>query len=104
MERNKDIGIYKSIGFRNKDIKNLFIIENLIIGMCSFYLTMIFILLVSNVINKFVYSYINFEHIMSLDILNIILLFFLSLILCYVASFIPAKIASNKKIVDIFNN
>ena len=104
MERNKDIGIYKSIGFRNKDIKNLFIIENLIIGMCSFYLTMIFILLVSNVINKFVYSYINFEHIMSLDILNIILLFFVSLILCYVASFIPAKIASNKKIVDIFNN
>ena len=104
MERNKDIGIYKSIGFRNKDIKNLFIVENLIIGMCSFYLTMIFILLVSNVINKFVYSYINFEHIMSLDILNIILLFFLSLILCYVASFIPAKIASNKKIVDIFNN
>ena len=104
MERNKDIGIYKSIGFRNKDIKNLFIVENLIIGMCSFYLTMIFILLVSNVINKFVYSYINFEHIMSLDILNIILLFFLSLILCYVASFIPAKIASNKKIVDIFKN
>lgn len=104
MERNKDIGIYKSIGFRNKDIKNLFIVENLIIGMCSFYLTMIFILLVSNVVNKFVYSYINFEHIMSLDILNIILLFFLSLILCYVASFIPAKIASNKKIVDIFNN
>lgn len=104
MERNKDIGIYKSIGFRNNDIKNLFIVENLIIGMCSFYLTMIFILLVSNVINKFVYSYINFEHIMSLDILNIILLFFLSLILCYVASFIPAKIASNKKIVDIFNN
>ena len=104
MERNKDIGIYKSIGFRNKDIKKLFIIENLIIGMCSFYLTMIFILLVSNVINKFVYSYINFEHIMSLDILNIILLFFLSLFLCYIASFIPAKIASNKKIVDIFNN
>lgn len=104
MERNKDIGIYKSIGFRNKDIKNLFIVENLIIGMCSFYLTMIFILLVSNVINKFVYSYINFEHIMSLDILNIILLFFVSLILCYIASFIPAKIASNKKIVDIFNN
>lgn len=104
MERNKDIGIYKSIGFRNKDIKNLFIVENLIIGLCSFYLTMIFILLVSNVINKLVYSYINFEHIMSLDILNIILLFFLSLILCYVASFIPAKIASNKKIVDIFNN
>lgn len=104
MERNKDIGIYKSIGFRNKDIKKLFIIENLIIGMCSFYLTMIFILLVSNVINKFVYSCINFEHIMILDILNIILLFFLSLILCYVASFIPAKIASNKKIVDIFNN
>ena len=104
MERNNDIGIYKSIGFRNKDIKNLFIIENLIIGMCSFYLTMIFILLVSNVINKFVYRCINFEHIMSLDILNIILLFFLSLILCYVASFIPAKIASNKKIVDIFNN
>lgn len=104
MERNKDIGIYKNIGFRNKDIKNLFIVENLIIGMCSFYLTMIFILLVSNVINKFVYSCINFEHIMILDILNIILLFFLSLILCYVASFIPAKIASNKKIVDIFNN
>lgn len=104
MERNKDIGIYKSIGFRNKDIKNLFIVENLIIGMYSFYLTMIFILLVGNVINKFVYSYINFEHIMSLDLLNVTLLFFLSLFLCYVASFIPAKIASNKKIVDIFNN
>lgn len=104
MERYKDIGIYKSIGFRNKDIKNLFIFENIIIGMCSFYLAIILILFISNAINKIVYKYINFEHIMRLNCTNILIIFVLGLVLCYIASFIPAKIASNKKIIDIFNN
>lgn len=104
IERMRDIGIYKCVGFRNKDIRNLFVMENLIIGFCSWLFAVIFILLISSLINSYVFKMFNISKLIFLNFKSIILLLVISLFLCCVSSLIPAIIGSKKKIVDIINS
>ena len=104
IERYKDIGVYKSIGFRNKDVKNLFCLENILIGVCSFVYSNVTLILIGNKINDYVSSYVNINKIMVISFSNVLIIGFLSIFLCYIASLIPACIASKKKIIDVMNN
>lgn len=104
IERYKDIGVYKSIGFRNNDVKNLFCLENILIGVCSFVYSNVMLLLIGNKINDYVSSYVNINKIMVISFSNVLIIGFLSIFLCYIASLIPARIASKKKIIDVMNN
>ncbi len=104
IERYKDIGVYKSIGFRNKDVKNLFCLENILIGVCSFVYSNVMLILIGNKINDYVSSYVNINKIMVISFSNVLIIGFLSIFLCYIASLIPVCIASEKKIIDVMNN
>ncbi len=104
IERYKDIGVYKSIGFRNKDVKNLFCLENILIGVCSFVYSNVMLVIVGNKINDYVSSYVSLNKIMVISFSNVLIIGFLSIFLCFIASLIPAYIASKKKIIDVMNN
>ena len=104
IERYKDIGVYKSIGFRNKDVKNLFCLENILVGVCSFVYSNVMMILIGNKINDYVSSYVNINKIMVISFSNVLIIGFLSIFLCYIACLIPACIASKKKIIDVMNN
>lgn len=104
IERYKDIGVYKSIGFRNNDVKNLFCLENILIGVCSFVYSNVMLILIGNKINDYVSSYVNINKIMVISFSNVLIIGFLSIFLCYIAGLIPACIASKKKIIDVMNN
>ena len=104
IERYKDIGVYKSIGFRNKDVKNLFCLENILIGVCSFVYSNVMLILIGNKINDYVSCYVNINKIMVISFSNVLIIGFLSIFLCYIASLIPVCIASEKKIIDVMNN
>lgn len=104
IERYKDIGVYKSIGFRNKDVKNLFCLENILIGVCSFVYSNVMLVIVGDKINDYVSSYVSLNKIMVISFSNVLIIGFLSIFLCFIASLIPAYIASKKKIIDVMNN
>lgn len=104
LESYKDIGIYKSIGYRDKDIRDIFVFENILVGICSFYLSNILILSIGGILNKYVNSYVNIEHIVSFNIGNILCLFMVSMFICYFASIVPAMIGAKKRVIDIMNN
>lgn len=104
LESYKDIGIYKSIGYRDKDIRDIFVFENILVGICSFYLSNILILSIGGILNKYVNSYVNIEHIVSFNIGNILCLFMVSMFICYFASIVPAMIGVKKRVIDIMNN
>lgn len=104
LESYKDIGIYKSIGYRDKDIRDIFVFENILVGICSFYLSGILILFIGGILNKYVNSYVNIEHIVSFNIGNILCLFMVSMFICYFASIVPAMIGAKKRVIDIMNN
>lgn len=104
VERLRDIGIYKCLGFRNKDIRNLFVFENIIIGFISWILAICFVFIVSGLINNYVSSVVGIDGIVCMDSWCIILLFMVSLLLCYLASLIPANIGSRKNVASIINS
>lgn len=104
LESYKDIGIFKSIGFRNIDIRDIFVLENILIGVCSFYLSNILVLIIGGLLNKYVNSYVNIEHIVNFNMGNILCIFMVSMFICYFASIVPAVIGSKKRVIDIMNN
>lgn len=104
LERQREIGILKSIGVGNRDIKRLFLFNNYIIAGMACLLSIILLESSSIFINKFVYNYVNIASICKINYMIIIKTISISYILSYIAGYIPSKIASKKKIIDIINN
>lgn len=104
LERQREIGILKSIGVTNRDIKRLFLFNNYIIAGLACLLSIILLESSSIFINKFVYNYVNIASICKINYIIIIKTIYISYILSYIAGYIPSKIASKKKIIDIINN
>lgn len=103
LERQREIGILKSIGVGNRDIKRLFLFNNYIIAGLACLLSIILLESSSIFINKFVYNYVNIASICKINYIIIIKTIYISYILSYIAGYIPSKIASKKKIIDILN-
>ena len=104
LERQREIGILKSIGVGNRDIKRLFLFNNYIIAGLACLLSIILLESSSVFINKFVYNYVNIASICKINYMIIIKTISISYILSYIAGYIPSKIASKKKIIDILNS
>ena len=104
IERTREIGILKSIGANSKDIKRLFLSENIIIGLLSSLLTIKIVTELQNVINNFVYKKIAINNIVDFNFSIITFIILLSISLSYLSGLIPARIASRKKVIDILNS
>jgi putative ABC transport system permease protein len=104
LERLNEIGIEKSLGTSKRDIRRLFIIENNIIGFISSFIAIIFTYIFGLLLNNYIKNYVNLNKIVLVDIKIIIEIFILSLVLTYLAGFIPAIKASKKEITEILHN
>ncbi len=104
LERKKEIGILKTLGARNKDIKKIFLSENLIIGIMSNIFTVGMTYLISIIVNEMVTDRLGINNIVNININIIFIVIILSITLSYVAGIIPSKIAGKSKIVDIIND
>ncbi len=104
IERTREIGILKSIGANSKDIKRLFLSENIIIGLLSSLLTIKIVTELQNVINNFVYKKIAINNIVDFNFSIITFIILVSISLSYLSGLVPARIASRKKVIDILNS
>ena len=94
LERVKEIGLLRSIGYSKKDVKNIFKIENMSIGIMIW----LFSIYISNILINLVKNIVNNKFNINLKT-NIIKYYFISLIISllvtYISSLIPSKKASN---------
>lgn len=104
LERQREIGILKSIGVNNRDIKKLFLFNNYIIAGLSSLLSICFLFISAIFINRFVFNYVDIESLCKIDFSLVVRTIYISFVLSYVAGYIPSRIASKKKIIDIINN
>ena len=104
MERIKEIGILRSIGARSKDITRLFNIENLIIGIISSVIGIIFIILIKKPINNFMFILLEDKNLFKIynDIVIVCLIF--NIFIVVLSGYVPTKIAGKKKIIDCIKN
>lgn len=101
LEREKEIGVFKSLGMTNRDVKSLFLFDNYLLAFVSFVFSIISMWIIGNTFNKYVNFYLGIDNLFKINCKIIIFLFVLSLFLCFISGIIPAIIASKRKIVDI---
>ena len=94
LERVKEIGLLRSIGYSKKDVKNIFKSESLSLGICiwlfSIYLSSLMIKIVKYIVNNKFDIKINTN-----NIKYYLISLFISLFVTYISSLIPSKKASN---------
>lgn len=101
IERKQEIGILKTLGTRNKDIKRIFIFENILIGFISTIISLLNLYILSKIINPIINAKIGLTSLITINIKTIIIIFIVSLIISKISGYIPSIIASKKKITDI---
>ena len=99
IERTKEIGILRAVGARKKDVSRLFEAEATIIGMLAGLVGIGFTYLVSPIINVIINNLnpsFDTGNIASLLPSHALILIAISIVLTFIASLVPARIAAHK--------
>ncbi len=100
LERIKEIGVLRALGARKKDISRVFNTENLLIGFFSGFVGIAISYLLIIPINIIIENYADMPNVASLMPLHAVLLAFISIILAFIAGYIPSQIAAKKDPVE----
>lgn len=99
LERTKEIGIFRAIGFRKKDIKRIFKTEAILIGFLTGISSSYFSIIISKLIKKVTISKFNVD-LVNVEFKYIIYGLIISTIVCFTGSMYPSNKASKLNIVD----
>ncbi|MBR4830272.1 MAG: ABC transporter ATP-binding protein/permease [Bacilli bacterium] len=104
LERKKEIGILRSMGVSKRNIKYLFICENMILGFISG-ITGIFIsIILSGPINIITKELLESSNIYTMRLGDDLLLIILSMLLGMIGAYIPSKKASKENVITSLEN
>lgn len=104
LEKNKDIGIYKTLGISKKQIKKIFLTQNYALGIISSILSILIVFLTSLKINNIVSTKISVNNLVKINFEITLTIILISLFITKLASTIPINIAIKKKIIDNLHN
>lgn len=104
LERKKEIGIFRSLGASKRDIKSLFNIENIIIGIVSLIISYGIVILISRPINIILEKYLDMSNVFKINYTVLFVIFLINLIIIKISGIIPAKKASKLEIVNCIYN
>lgn len=99
-ESVREIGIFRCLGARKTDVRRLFNLENIIIGIISSIIGIVLIYILKIPINS-VLSMILFDNNIfnvEMDLLFLCIIF--NIFMVIISGYIPVRVASNKKIID----
>lgn len=99
LERTKEIGIFRAIGFRKKDIKRIFKTEAMLIGVLTGITSSYFSIIISKLIKKVTISKFN-VNLVNVEFKYIICGLIISIIVCFIGSIYPSNKASKLNIVE----
>lgn len=100
MERTKDIGILKSLGYNNRNIKSIFYLENIFIAIISTMLSIIITYIISFPINNILTNYTGMNNILLLTFKNAKYILYLSIAIGIIGSFMPIQRIKKYNIID----
>lgn len=96
LERRKEIGVFRSIGARKRDISRVFIAESAILGGYSGLIGIVFSVIVCVIGNVVIKLLLGIENLVSVSWWQCLGMFFVSMLLSILAGFIPSRIAAKK--------
>ena len=99
LERTKEIGILRALGFRKKDIKQIFKTEAILIGFFTGIFSCIISKILSSLINNVTKSKFDIS-IVNVNLKYMIFGIILSILVCIIGNIIPSRKASRLNIID----
>ncbi len=100
VEKTKEIGILRSLGFSKKNVSFIFLFESIFIGLIGSIISILIVLLVGIPINNLLFSMTGIENIFVLRFSSLIFILLLSVFLCTIGSRIPLRGISRMNIID----
>lgn len=100
VERTREIGILRAIGARKKDIRNVFIAETSIIGLCSGLIGIFVTYILCPILSLIIKAVVGIGSLLHFHPLHAFILVCLSLALTVISGIVPAIMASRKNVVD----
>ena len=104
LERKKEIGILKSLGYSRKNIRYLFIIANIITNIIAFIISMFVLSLLVKPCNDIVNNYVGIDNIFNINYKYLIIILMLNLIITYIVVFIPTLNGSKLDTIECIYN
>lgn len=98
--KKREIGILRAVGARRIDVFKIFIVEALIITIACFVISSALSFVACSVINKFTSSNVFGLSALDFGIINIAMLFVVSIAVAFIATVLPVRKASKKAPVD----
>lgn len=100
LERRKEIGILRSVGARKLDISNVFISESALLGFTSGLLGIFITWLCTLLVNFVLKLLLGISDLAIINWWSPLLMLLISILLSFLAGFVPARIAANKDPVE----
>lgn len=103
--KKREIGILRAVGARSSDVFRIFFSESFIISCINWLLAVTFTLSATLFINNMLRSDYSLQiTLLNFNIRQIILIFTISLVVAFIASFLPVKKIARKKPIDAIQN
>lgn len=100
IERIKEIGILKSLGFSSWNIKKIFYLETIIISSISGILSGVVVFILSFPISHLIYEITSLKNVLVLDKKSFFIVLIIGIILSLIGSFIPINKTKKMTIID----
>ena len=100
VEKTKEIGILRSLGFSKKNVSFIFLFESIFIGLIGSIISIVIVLLLGIPINNLLFNMTGIENIFVLKFSSLIFILLLSVFLCTIGSRIPLRGISRMNIID----
>ena len=104
LERKKEIGILRSVGYSKREIKNLFNVENICIGIISIIISYFIVYILKEPINMIMYKYLDIDNLFNINYVIMVIVFLINIFIIKMAGIIPANKASKLEIVNSIYN
>lgn len=101
LENKKNIGIFKSLGMKNKDIANIFKYEFVIVSIFTSLFSIISIKILTIIIDFIINKIYNIKNFIILSFKDIFIISFISIITCILAIIKPLKKINKKNIKEL---
>ena len=104
LEKEREIGILRSLGATKKDITFLFLTELFLIGILSSLLSVLLTKLIVIPLNAILFKLTGLKNIALLNINHFIIIIIISILINLIGGFIPSLLASKKDPIKAINN
>ena len=103
--KKREIGILRALGARGSDVFGIFFNESSVIAIINFILATIATFVTCGILNNVIITKLGLDLVLlSVGVRQIVLMFGVSMLTAFIASFLPVMKIARKKPIDAINN